>query len=596
MKSTRVLLLLPLLLLASVAVFAQHKQKFSVVSFEEQPLDMTAREDGARKDGTGSLYAIIKVTSTNPDDDLRAYSFDFDYLKHIVEAKDGELWVYVQRNAKHVTITRGGYQTVKDYDLRTTIQAGKVYAMQLSSEVRRVYKQIVQFNVVPADAGAVVFCKSTENDAKEIMLGVVDSEGSVAASLELGTYTYRVTSTKYHESEGRFTLNDRSSNHVENVKLRSNFSTITFNTGDGVDIYIDDEKVGVGTWTGVLNTGTYSVECRKAGYRPVEENIKIEENLDRTIQLRHPTPITGALAVITRPLGAEVYIDGIKRGISPITVNDLLVGKHTVEVKKNNYDSDKAVVEVLDGETTEKIFTLNDVADFSFTSNPSGATLYIDGKKVGVTPYRSKMASGDYDIRLNMKGYTDFNERVHLNSSNPDARFSLKRVYHKESTVYVQGRFQFGGFAGYGGGFGAYMNNFNIEGYVMMGVGSETVYEYVYTDGSSVYSHEQSMSAMALGVKAGYGFVLSPRVRITPQLGLGTLSVKAEDLSTSAVTASLGVRCEYALSSRLGIALTPDYTFTVHENDLYKKVSLVSSKCNGWGNGFNVCVGLYLCF
>ena len=336
-----------------MAVFAQQKQKFSVVSFEELPLDMTAREDGAKDDGTGSLYAIIKVTSTNPDDDLRAYNFDFDYLKHVVEVKDGELWVYVQRNAKRVNISREGYHPLRNYDMRTTIQAGKVYSMQLTSEVKKVHRQIVQFNVTPADAGAVVFCKSSASGAKEVMLGVVDSEGGVAASLELGTYTYRVTSTKYHDSEGRFTLKDRYNTHVENVKLYSNFSTITLNAGDGVEIYIDDERVGVGTWTGVLKAGTYGVECRKTGHKPVLENIKVEENLDQTIQLRHPTPVIGALAVITHPLGAEVYIDGTKRGTTPITVNGLLVGKHTVELKKANYNSEIREFEIMEDDVTD---------------------------------------------------------------------------------------------------------------------------------------------------------------------------------------------------------------------------------------------------
>ena len=220
MKHTKIYLLLPLFLMAAMVVFAQPKQKFSVVSFEELPLDMTAREDGAKDDGTGSLYAIIKVTSTNPDDDLRAYNFDFNYLKHVVEAKDGELWVYVQRNAKRVNISREGFHPLRNYDLRTTIQAGKVYSMQLSSEALPVLKQMVQFNITPAGSGAVVFYKSSLPNAVEEMLGSIDATGSVAGMFDYGTYTYRVTSTKYHTSEGRIVLNDKSKVHVESVTLR----------------------------------------------------------------------------------------------------------------------------------------------------------------------------------------------------------------------------------------------------------------------------------------------------------------------------------------------------------------------------------------
>ena len=131
-KSTRTLLLLLLLLLGATDMNAQNR-KFSVVSFGLDQFDLTARNDQYKKiDGNGSLYAIIKVTSTNPDDNLSEYRFNFGNMNHQVVQKDGELWVYVQRNAKMVTINRQGFTTINKYDLGTTIEEGKTYTMVLS--------------------------------------------------------------------------------------------------------------------------------------------------------------------------------------------------------------------------------------------------------------------------------------------------------------------------------------------------------------------------------------------------------------------------------------------------------------------------------
>lgn len=70
--------LLLLIMLGADCAIAQSKLKFSVASFRLDQFDMTARNDAYKKlDGNGSLYAIIKVTSSNPDDDLRAYNFNF---------------------------------------------------------------------------------------------------------------------------------------------------------------------------------------------------------------------------------------------------------------------------------------------------------------------------------------------------------------------------------------------------------------------------------------------------------------------------------------------------------------------------------------
>ena len=592
MKNTKKYLLLPLFLMVAMAVFAQPKQKFSVVSFEELPLDMTAREDGAKDDGTGSLYAIIKVTSTNPDDDLRAYNFDFNYLKHVVEVKDGELWVYVQRNAKRVNISREGFHPLRNYDLRTTIQAGKVYSMQLTSEVQAVYRQIVQFNITPAEAGAVVFCKGSGSDAKETLFGVTDATGTIVGTLEYGTYTYRVTTTKYFDSEGRFTLNDRRKTHIENVALRANFSTITLNAAEGVEIYIDGVKQGVGSWTGGLKPGVYSVECRKANHKSVLENIKIEEKTDRTFQLKNPEPITGVLAVITRPVGADVYVDGEKRGVSPLVIEELLIGEHDVEVKMANFRSEKAVVEVREKETSEHTFTMSNVANMTLTSNPTGATLYINGENVGLTPYSAEMTSGDYDIRLVKKGYEEYHHRLHLDSSTPEMNCTMKREYQKKSTVYMQGSYQIGGFGGYGGALGAYIRNFNIEGYALLVQAKESIYVN-YIGGAAV---EDQISAKTVGVKLGYGFIFAPRIRITPQVGVASLAVEGENISSNVITATAGMRCELNLLSRLGVSVTPEYSMAVSKKEAFESMAEASSVIKGWGSGFNIRIGVHLCF
>ena len=108
-----------LLLFAVLPAAAQEMQTFHVESFVENQFDMSAHEKPtSRDDGTGKLYAIIKVRSTDPKDDLKAYELDFDYLKDVQEMHDGILWVYVQYGAKTVTIKREGFYTVERYNLK----------------------------------------------------------------------------------------------------------------------------------------------------------------------------------------------------------------------------------------------------------------------------------------------------------------------------------------------------------------------------------------------------------------------------------------------------------------------------------------------
>ena len=132
----RCLFLLLFLITSISSAFAQQRLKFRVVDFSYDAFDQTARNERFKKiDGSGSPYAIVKVCSDNSDDDLRDYRFNFGNMNHIVEDHDGELWLYVQKNAKIVTISRSGYATLHHYDLNTTIESGKTYRLKLSVQL-----------------------------------------------------------------------------------------------------------------------------------------------------------------------------------------------------------------------------------------------------------------------------------------------------------------------------------------------------------------------------------------------------------------------------------------------------------------------------
>ena len=155
----KILLMLTLVLWVVAGAFAQALPKISVLDFKEEPFGIAATDARYKLlDGNGELFSIIKLSSTIADDDLRAYSFDFGYCESRVKEVNGEVWLYVQRNAMRVTITREGYKPLK-YELNTTVQPGKDYVMRLSCEAQKVLKQMVHFNVTPKNSNAMVMYK-----------------------------------------------------------------------------------------------------------------------------------------------------------------------------------------------------------------------------------------------------------------------------------------------------------------------------------------------------------------------------------------------------------------------------------------------------
>ncbi len=403
----RLLLLLQLLLFGMLTASAQTKAKMKVVSFQEDPRATAASQPPYRQtDDNGDLFAIVKVRSTNPGDDLRLFQFDFGYLySRRVEAVDDELWLYVQQNAKTVTITRQGYESVTNYDLRTTLRGGHTYELMLQLSTAPVYQQILQFSVQPANARATVMV--TPQGGQEEKLGDTDAQGQLAKSLPLGTYAYRVLAENYHSSEGRITLRERNKTFVEKVTLRPNFGAVTLTVDADADIYVNGELRGRRQWTGNLRAGQYTVETRQELHYTATHHITVEENVARTYTLPVPTPITGTLQLTSSPLGARVVVDGEERGVTPLSIDDLVIGEHTAELHLANHKSEHLSFEIKEQQVTPLDVTLSDMARMTITSHPAGARLTIDGSQVGLTPYEADMASGDYDVKMEKKGWHD---------------------------------------------------------------------------------------------------------------------------------------------------------------------------------------------
>jgi hypothetical protein len=99
-------------------------------------------------------------------------------------------------------------------------------------------------------------------------------------------------------------------------------------------------------------------------------------------------PPTGMLVVNTNPEGVQVFIDGKKRGMTPVTL-ELPTGDHKLELTQG--DQTRAIpVKITQGGQVSQFVELPVVApsegSLSIRTDPAGATVTIDGQRRGVSP------------------------------------------------------------------------------------------------------------------------------------------------------------------------------------------------------------------
>jgi len=66
-----------------------------------------------------------------------------------------------------------------------------------------------------------------------------------------------------------------------------------------------------------------------------------------------PASGTGTLSVITAPPGAEVYVDDVLRGASPVTVPGLSAGSHSLRLGRDGYQTMVVPIDIIGGKTTD---------------------------------------------------------------------------------------------------------------------------------------------------------------------------------------------------------------------------------------------------
>jgi hypothetical protein len=122
----------------------------------------------------------------------------------------------------------------------------------------------------------------------------------------------------------------------------------------------------------------------------------------------------GELEVKSKPSGAKVYMDGKEAGETPVILSGVVPGRHQIRVIKEGYDPFE-VMEVLGVERKEIIATLKKTVrggDLVVHTAPPGASIYLDGKLVGTSPYDGKgLSPGTYRIRVIKEGFETW-ERV----------------------------------------------------------------------------------------------------------------------------------------------------------------------------------------
>lgn len=255
------------------------------------------------------------------------------------------------------------------------------YAHEDSFTVSESQENSLTIELIPQFGSILVMA-----NAKDAMVYIDDVELGIAPvsmeKLASGTHTLRIEDALHKKYEEVFVMSD-DQRLEKDIKMEANFGEVVLCTDDKkLQVYIDGQYQGNGTWKGQLPVGHHSIECKKESHfsKTLDVFVKLGDGSINTFTLPSLEVYYGCLKVNVKPVGAIVYLDGIEIGKTPLKYKNTLTGKHIIKVVEQECSNklekeieiEEGVITVVDEDIPLIFFRDYDKAEI-------GDYFYLDG-------------------------------------------------------------------------------------------------------------------------------------------------------------------------------------------------------------------------
>ncbi|MBN2858415.1 MAG: PEGA domain-containing protein [Candidatus Delongbacteria bacterium] len=216
---------------------------FKIISFEKNPMDLTARKNSSKLlDVNGNECALIKVMT-----DLTEISFESTLLEKSKLAQEGEYWIYLQKNTKRVKFNKEGVIPFT-YEFPEKLEESTVYILKLTAEgLEQKIEDIAISIITDPEQANIIFDGENKGNAKQI-------------NTSIGPHEITVEKNGYFSHTGQIEVS--ASKTLFEFKLKKTDD----NTDDLINVYIKD-----------INTSGGVTQQEKQNYKNAISNWLVKE-------------------------------------------------------------------------------------------------------------------------------------------------------------------------------------------------------------------------------------------------------------------------------------------------------------------------------
>ena len=216
-----------------------------------------------------------------------------------------------------------------------------------------------------------------------------------------GTHELVIGSEGFISLTRLITIDEYKENHQIELELQEISKTMTIvGNVNNADIYFDNNLLGKSPLSYLFNKeGTLTIQ--KDNYFTQNIDIEIKDNDTETISF-FLKPKENIFLVESIPSLAAVFVDNEYQGLTPIKINNRR--KKNIKLSLDGYIDHNSTIDQSAKGLSVKL--IKDMIPITFNSNVE-AELYLNNKKIGLTPLTVEIQNISNEIQLKKDGYVD---------------------------------------------------------------------------------------------------------------------------------------------------------------------------------------------
>ncbi len=155
-----------------------------------------------------------------------------------------------------------------------------------------------------------------------------------------------------------------------------------------------------------LTAGVHQILLSTSGFLPRRLEVMIEDRQPKRIY-SELTPDTAVIIVNARPSGADVFVDGIRQGQSPCTLEDVRTGEIAFRISTSGHHPFSETLVLRAGERREvNVSLVPEPSSLRVTTTPDGVKIFVNDRFRGRSPVLMEdLPAGEYSIRAELEAH-----------------------------------------------------------------------------------------------------------------------------------------------------------------------------------------------